>query len=222
MRVDFLTCSLTSLSLLFRANSSISGKLNFSCFDMLQNTFFRDSPVAEDKTCVPSQFTFSAFTFSLSLAARYDPAATVSSLEHWFPIEISIDLHCSLFTARAISFQRIVWFYHMGQVLQTKKIGWVSNLSRKGINANTLPKAKSNWIVYALERSHFLNLLHGLPVYFFFLSCVVVTFDFSVQFSFSQSNSFLRIRQPLSDLSFSVADLYSMRTGFKRSCMVQW
>lgn len=95
MRVDFLTCSLTSLSLLFRANSSTSGKLNFSCFDMLQNTFFRDSPVAEDKTCVPSQFTFSAFTFSLSLAARYDPAATVSSLEHWFPIEISIDLHCS-------------------------------------------------------------------------------------------------------------------------------
>lgn len=65
---------------------------------MLQNTFFFiHSPVilkirhAEKVHCDGKHLP----SFSLSLAARYDPAAAVSSSKHLFPTEISIDLHRS-------------------------------------------------------------------------------------------------------------------------------
>lgn len=60
-----------------------------------------------------------------------------------------------------------------------------------------------------------MNLLHGLPVYFVFLSCGVVAFYFSVQLSFSQSNSFVSTRQLLSDFCLSAADVYSIRSRFR-------
>lgn len=107
-----------------------------------------------------------------------------------------------------------MWFHCMGQVLQTKKIASVSYLSRKGINASTLPKAESGGIIYALEGSHFVNLLYGLPVYFAVLPCVVTAFYFSVQLSFSQSNSFVGIGQLLSDFCFSADVFYLIRIRF--------
>lgn len=68
-----------------------------------------------------------------------------------------------------------------------------------------------------------MNWLHGLLVYFVFLSCDVVAFYFSVHLSFSKSNSFVRIRQLLSDFSLSAADFcIHLGIGYEQGCVVQW